>query len=175
LERVTLLWPLAWYPRLLQISYGDIRIVTTAICAEKDYRADSLAGLNHLHHLETQAAGATFTIKRHQNQSGSAGHISLISRKARLLIEAIRLVKKLATMVSPLVISAGCWRLDSLARKDWTDRNSRDGARKGKRCQGFLGVRRSDQAADTKSVNDQVTIARTASISGKPWKRATNS
>ena len=121
-------------------------------------RAVRLAGLNHLHHLETKAAGTTFTIKGHQNQTGSPGYISLVSRLTGLLIKATRLVKKLAAMVSPLVTTAGCWLLASLRRNIQSGRNGRDGARKGKWCQEFLGVRRSDQAADTKSVNDQVTI-----------------
>lgn len=75
---------------------------------EHGYRAEGLAGLDHLHHLQTKAAGTTFTIKGHQNQTGSTGHISLVSRLTGLLIKAIGLVKKLAAMVSPLVTTAGC-------------------------------------------------------------------
>ena len=124
----------------------------------KGYRVDGLAGLNHLHHLKTKAAGTTFTIKGHQDQTGGAGHIALVSSLTGLLIKAIRLVKKLAAMVSPVVTTAGCWLLASLSRNFQSGRNGRDWARKGKWCQEFLGVRRNDQAADTKSVNDQVTI-----------------
>jgi hypothetical protein len=104
-----------------------------------------------LHHLQTKTAGTTFTIKGHQNQTGSAGHISLISRLTGLLIKAIRLLKKLTAMISPLVTTAGCWLLAGLGRNIRSCRNGSNWARKGKWCQEFLGVRRNDQAADTKA------------------------
>jgi hypothetical protein len=92
---------------------------------------------------------------------------------AGLLIEAIRLVEKLAAMVSPLLTTAGCCRLGRLTRIDRMDRNGRDGARKSKGCQWFLGVRRSDQAADTKKRERSVTIARMPTAFRKPPKRET--
>ena len=98
--------------------------------------ANSLAGFNHLHHLGTQAAGTTFTIQGHQNQTGGAGHISLIGRYTGLLIETIRLVEKLAAMVSPLFTTTGYCGLGCLGRRAWTGRNGRDWARESKGCQG---------------------------------------
>ena len=99
--------------------------------------ANSLAGLNHLHYLGTQATGTTFTIQGHQNETGGAGNISLISRLTGLLVETIRLVKELAAMVSPLVTTTGCCGLASLSCRTWTGRNGRDWARESKGCQGI--------------------------------------
>jgi hypothetical protein len=138
------------------------------------YRADGLAGLDHLHHLGPQTAGTTFTIQSHQDETGSTGHISPISRETGLVIEAIRPINKLTAMVSALVTGTGWCRLDNLSRKGRTGWNSRAGARKGKGCQGFLRIRRNDQAAGTKSVNKLVTITKMVSAFERRWKLATH-
>jgi hypothetical protein len=84
-----------------------------------------------------------------------------------LLIEAFSLVEKLAAMVSPFLTIARWRRLVArLRRNPGSGRNGRNRTRKGKGCQEFLGVRRNDQAADSKSVSDQVTITIRASTLG---------
>jgi hypothetical protein len=158
----------SWGAQLIQRQLQQLFGLSTApnTLIRERLSSGGLAGLNHLHHLKTKAAGTTFTIKSHQNQTGGAGYISLVSSLTGLLIKATRLVKKLAAMVSPLVTTARCWLLASLSRNFQSGRNGRDGARKGNWCQEFLGVRKNDQAADTKSVNDQVTITSKVSTLG---------